>query len=145
MVGAAAMATGGQCAGEEQVAGRCLSIKQRGAGKARVSPPTAQTLIWEGPLKGLPRRLNTHTHTRYKHIYIYIFIVINTINEAEVHPFVCMCVCTYGFLWCVAWCVHDDEFLQVVLDGALLSRTARGTQVPQWGSQTRLTKHILTV
>lgn len=40
MVGAAAMATGGQCAREEQVAGRSLSIKEGCAGKARVSPPT---------------------------------------------------------------------------------------------------------
>lgn len=40
MVGAAAMTTGGQCASEEQVAGWRLSIKQRRAGKARVSSST---------------------------------------------------------------------------------------------------------
>jgi len=65
----------------------------------------------------------------------------------------CMCVCvcdrvsagTYGVsLRRVRGAVHDDQLLQVILDGALVG-PPRGAQVPQRGPQARLAEHVLGV
>lgn len=47
-------------------------------------------------------------------------------------------------LWRLSRVVHDNQFLQVVLDGAFVRPSWR-TQVPQWCSEPRLSKHVLRV
>lgn len=132
------MSAYGQCGCKQNVIRGRLVIRD---GEASLSESTAQRLIRKGTLQCSSRRLEEESD---RHQSKQFCRLKSHINGLEACMCVWVCVTHSIALWHLSWAVHDNQFLQVVFNCALVCPSWR-TQVPQWRSESRLSKNVLWI